>query len=70
MEKDLGATIASWKRSFATAADLVLQLRTAARQGRFASYLNHMLLNLTPLIIEEIGYLAFGKQDANLSSAL
>jgi DNA replication protein DnaC len=62
----LRATAASIKTRFITAADLMLQLQTASRQGRFANYLNHAILGLKLLIIDEIGYLPFGREEANL----
>ena len=62
----LRATAASIKTRFITAADLMLQLQTASRQGRFANYLNHAILGPRLLIIDEIGYLPFGREEANL----
>ena len=62
----LRATSASIKTRFISAADLMLQLQTAARQGRFANYLNHAILGPKLLVIDEIGYLPFGREEANL----
>ena len=62
----LRATSASIKTRFIAAADLMLQLQTARRQGRFANYLNHAILGPKLLIIDEIGYLPFGREEANL----
>ena len=62
----LRATSASIKTRFVTAADLMLQLQTASRQGRFANYLNHAVLGPKLLIIDEIGYLPFGREEASL----
>jgi DNA replication protein DnaC len=62
----LRATAASIKTRFITAADLMLQLQSAHRQGRFANYLNHAVLGPKLLIIDEIGYLPFGRDEANL----
>lgn len=62
----LRATSASIKTRFIAAADLMLQLQTASRQGRFANYLNHAILGPKLLIIDEIGYLPFGREEANL----
>jgi DNA replication protein DnaC len=62
----LRATAASIKTRFISAADLMLQLQTASRQSRFANYLNHAILGPKLLIIDEIGYLPFGREEANL----
>jgi DNA replication protein DnaC len=62
----LRATAASIKTRFITAADLMLQLQAAHRQGRFANYLNHAVTGPKLLIIDEIGYLPFGREEANL----
>ena len=62
----LRATAASIKTRFVTAADLMLQLQTAKRQGRFANYMNHAVLGPKLLIVDEIGYLPFGREDASL----
>lgn len=62
----LRATAASLKTRFISAADLMLQLQTAHRQGRFANYVNHAILGPKLLIIDEIGYLPFGREEANL----
>lgn len=62
----LRATAASLKTRFITAADLMLQLQAASRQGRFANYLNHAVMGPKLLVIDEIGYLPFGREEANL----
>jgi DNA replication protein DnaC len=62
----LRATAASVKTRFVTAADLMLQLQTAKRQGRFANYMNHAVLGPKLLIVDEIGYLPFGREEASL----
>lgn len=62
----LRATAALIKTRFITAADLMLQLQAAMRQNRFANYLNHAVLGPRLLIIDEIGYLPFGREEANL----
>ena len=62
----LRATAASIKTRFITAADLMLQLQTANRQGRFANYVNHAILGPKLLIVDEIGYLPFGREEASL----
>ena len=60
------AAMAGIKTRFVTAADLMLQLATAARQERFKHYLNHAVLGPRLLIIDELGYLPFGRDEANL----
>lgn len=54
------------KVKFITAADLMLQLATANQQGKLKSYLQRAILAPRLLIIDEIGYLPFGREEANL----
>lgn len=54
------------KTRFITAADLMLQLATAQTQGKLKSYLQRGVLSPKPLIIDEIGYLPFGREEAHL----
>ncbi|MCP4341375.1 MAG: AAA family ATPase [Desulfobulbaceae bacterium] len=54
------------KTRFITAADLMLQLATAKKQGKLQSYLQRSINNMKLLIIDEIGYLPFGREEANL----
>ncbi|MCO8166753.1 IS21-like element helper ATPase IstB [Pseudomonas sp. 21LCFQ02] len=54
------------KTRFITAADLMLQLGAAQRQGRLKAYLNRAILAPKLLVIDEIGYLPFGREEANL----
>jgi len=54
------------KTRFISAADLMLQLSTAKAQGRLESYLKRSVLGPKLLIIDEIGYLPFGREEANL----
>lgn len=54
------------KIRFITAADLMLQLSTAKNQGRLEQYLQRSVLAPRLLIIDEIGYLPFGREEANL----
>ena len=54
------------KTRFITAADLMLQLATAKKQERLESYLKRSILAPKLLIIDEIGYLPFGREEANL----
>lgn len=54
------------KTRFITAADLMLQLSLAKKQDRLESYLKRSVLGPKLLIIDEIGYLPFGREEANL----
>jgi DNA replication protein DnaC len=54
------------KVRFITAADLMLQLATAKKQERLEAYLKRSILSPKLLIIDEIGYLPFGRTEANL----
>jgi DNA replication protein DnaC len=54
------------KTRFVTAADLMLQLATAKTQGKLDSYLKRNIIAPDLLIIDEIGYLPFGRDEANL----
>lgn len=60
------AVMAGIKTRFITAADLMLQLSTAHKQDRLKQYLNRAVLGPRLLIIDEIGYLPFGRDEANL----
>jgi DNA replication protein DnaC len=60
------ATQAGIKTRFITAADLMLQLGIANRQGRLKEYFNRAILAPRLLVIDEIGYLPFGREEANL----
>jgi len=60
------AVMAGIKTRFITAADLMLQLATAYKQDRLNYYLNRSVLGPRLLIIDEIGYLPFGREEANL----
>lgn len=51
---------------FTTAADLVLLLETAHRQGRLKEALHRVVNIYRLLIIGEIGYLPMGREQANL----
>ena len=44
---------------------LQLQLVTAHRQGELKGYLNRIIHKPRLLVIDEIGYLPFGKEEAN-----
>ena len=54
------------KVRFITAADLMLQLATAKKQERLDSYIKRSVLGPKLLVIDEIGYLPFGRGEANL----
>ena len=58
--------MAGHKTRFITAADLMLQLATAKAQGRLKEYFNRAVLGPKLLVIDEIGYLPFGREEANL----
>ena len=60
------AIMASTKVRFITAADLMLQLATAHNQGKLKTYLQRVVMMPKLLIIDEIGYLPFGREEANL----
>ena len=60
------AVAASHKVRFITAADLMLQLSTARSQGRLKEYFNRAVLGPKLLVVDEIGYLPFGREEANL----
>jgi DNA replication protein DnaC len=60
------AAMAGIKTRFITAADLMLQLATARSQGRLKEYFNRAVIGPRPLVVDEIGYLPFGREEANL----
>ncbi|WP_048994217.1 IS21-like element helper ATPase IstB [Klebsiella pneumoniae] len=60
------AVRAGIKVRFTTAADLLLQLSTAQRQGRYKNTLHRGVLTPRLLIIDEIGYLPFSQEEAKL----
>lgn len=60
------ATQRGWKVRFTTAADLVLLLESAQRQGRWKEVLHRAVNVYRLLIIDEIGYLPMGRDQANL----
>ncbi len=60
------AAMAGMSIRFVTAADLMLQLLASHRQGELKSYLNRVMGKPKLLIIDEVGYLPFGKMEANL----
>jgi len=60
------ATQAGIKTRFVTAADLILQLSAAHQQHRLPQYIRRSVQAPKLLIIDEIGYLPFGREQANL----
>lgn len=60
------ALMAGIKVRFITAADLMLQLSIASKQGKLKAYLQRSVMAPKLLIIDEIGYLPFGREEANL----
>jgi DNA replication protein DnaC len=60
------AVSAGHKVRFITAADLMLQLAGARSQGRLKEYFNRAVLGPKLLVVDEIGYLPFGREEANL----
>ncbi|MCF1432200.1 MAG: IS21-like element helper ATPase IstB [Shewanella sp.] len=62
----LKAVQAKKKTRFVSAADLMLQLSTAKRQNKLKQYMSRSIMAPKLLIIDEIGYLPFGREEANL----
>lgn len=60
------ATQRGWKVRFTTAADLMLLLETAQRQGRWKEVLHRAVNLYRLLIVDEIGYLPMSRDQANL----
>src|SRR5512144_2341321 len=60
------ATQNGHKVRFTTAADLVMTLETAQRQGRWKEAMHRTVNVYRLLIIDEIGYLPLGREQANL----
>jgi DNA replication protein DnaC len=60
------AVMAGIKVRFITAADLMLQLATARNQGRLNEYFNRAVIGPKLLVVDEIGFLPFGREEANL----
>src|SRR5690606_6823772 len=60
------AVMAGIKTRFITAADLMIQLAAAKAQGRLKGYFNRAILGPKLLIVDELGYLPFGRDEANL----
>lgn len=62
----LKATQAGIKTRFITAADMMIQLALAKAQGRITEYMNRAVIGPRLLVIDELGYLPFGREEANL----
>jgi DNA replication protein DnaC len=60
------SVMAGIKTRFITAADLMIQLAAAKAQGRLKGYFNRAVLGPKLLIVDELGYLPFGRDEANL----
>ena len=58
--------MAGHKVRFLTTADLMLQLGAARTYGRLKEYFNRAVMGPKLLVIDEIGYLPFGREEANL----
>lgn len=59
------ATQANIKTRFMSAADLMIQLETAQRQGRYKEVMRRVVYHPRLLIIDEIGYLPMTREQAN-----
>jgi DNA replication protein DnaC len=59
------ATQSGIKTRFVSAADLMLQLTAAHRQGRLKDYLRRGIQMPKLLIIDEVGYLPFSREEAS-----
>ena len=60
------AAQAGIKTRFITAADLMMQLATAKQQSRLREFFKRAVMGPKLLVIDEIGYLPFGREEANL----
>ena len=60
------ATHRAWKVRFTSAADLAMALEAAQRQGRMREIMHRTVAMPKLLIVDEIGYLPFGREQANL----
>ncbi len=60
------ATQAGVKARFITAADLLMALSAAVKQGNLGEVLRRTVLPYRLLIIDEIGYLPMGREQANI----
>ena len=60
------AVMAGHKVRFISAADLMLQPAAAKAQGRLKEYFNRAVIGPKLLVVDEIGYLPFGREEATL----
>src|SRR5690606_41635495 len=60
------AVMAGIKTRFITAADLMIQLAAANAQGRLKGYFNRAILGPRLLVVDELGYLPYRREEANL----
>jgi DNA replication protein DnaC len=60
------ATQAGLKTRFVSAADLMVAMAAAQRQDRLADFIHRQVMGPRLLIIDEIGYLPLGRDQANL----
>ncbi len=60
------AVMAGHKVRFISATDMMLQLAAAKAQGRLKEYFNRAVLGPKLLVVDEIGYLPFGRDEATL----
>lgn len=60
------ATLAGYKVRFITAADLLLLLTTAQKQDKLKSTLQRSIVAPKLLIVDEVGYLPFSREQADL----
>ncbi|MGE3711300.1 MAG: IS21-like element helper ATPase IstB, partial [Hyphomicrobiaceae bacterium] len=60
------AVAKGWKVRFTSAPDLVIALEAARRQGLLKEALHRTVASPKLMIIDEIGYLPFGREQANL----
>lgn len=60
------AVMAGIKTRFISAADLMLQLATAHHQGQLKQLFARVVMSPRLLVIDEIGYLPFGREEASL----
>ncbi len=58
------AVMAGHKARFITAADLMMQLAAVKAQNRLKDYFNRAVLGPKLLVVDEIGYLPFGREPA------
>ncbi len=60
------AVMKGFKTRFISAADLMLQLSAAKKQDRLEAYIKRSIIAPKLMVIDEIGYLPFGREEANL----